>query len=180
MDHERFRDWFSHVDDLRRRKEVSAALSGRPQGAASLATIEAWTKSGAVRTAAAVLLSGQGARFAAIGARPAGFGALTGMSGLHHKIFGRSGDDSAASCGKRRIVAPPLPGGGSASAGLPGSSRPTLFVLESRKREIRKPRRRLARPANAASRASRCRILILPIAQVRPSATPCLPSTPTA
>ena len=42
MDHERFRDWFSHVDDLTaaQREEVAAALSGRPQGAASLATIE--------------------------------------------------------------------------------------------------------------------------------------------
>ena len=42
MDHERFRDWFSRVDDLTaaQREEVAAALSGRPQGAASLATIE--------------------------------------------------------------------------------------------------------------------------------------------
>ena len=42
MDHERFRDWFSHVDDLTaaQREEVAEALSGRPQGAASLATIE--------------------------------------------------------------------------------------------------------------------------------------------
>ena len=42
MDHERFRDWFSHVDDLTapQRAEVAAALSERPQGAASLAAIE--------------------------------------------------------------------------------------------------------------------------------------------
>ena len=42
MDHKPFRDWFSHVDDLTaaQREEVAEALSGRPQGAASLATIE--------------------------------------------------------------------------------------------------------------------------------------------
>ena len=42
MDHERFRDWHSHVDGLTpaQREEVMAALSGRPEGVASLAAIE--------------------------------------------------------------------------------------------------------------------------------------------
>ncbi len=42
MDHERFRDWLSHVDGLTRpsARTVMAALSGRPEGAASLAAIE--------------------------------------------------------------------------------------------------------------------------------------------
>ena len=37
MDHGRFRDWFSHVDDLTATQpaEVAAALSEQPQGAAS-------------------------------------------------------------------------------------------------------------------------------------------------
>ena len=42
MDHERFREWFSHVDELTaaQRKEVGAVLSEPPEGAASLAAIE--------------------------------------------------------------------------------------------------------------------------------------------
>ena len=42
MDQERFRDWFTRVDDLTpaQRQEVSAALSGRPQGEDALAAIE--------------------------------------------------------------------------------------------------------------------------------------------
>ena len=42
MDHERFLDWFSHVDELTaaQRKEVAALLSDPPEGAASLAAIE--------------------------------------------------------------------------------------------------------------------------------------------
>ena len=42
MDHERFRDWFSRVDELTatQRKEVAAVLSDPPEGAASLAAIE--------------------------------------------------------------------------------------------------------------------------------------------
>ena len=36
MDHERFRDWFSRVDELTatQRKEVAAVLSDPPEGAA--------------------------------------------------------------------------------------------------------------------------------------------------
>ncbi|MCY4548579.1 MAG: hypothetical protein OXC28_09455 [Defluviicoccus sp.] len=42
MGHERFRDWFSRVDELTaaQRKEVTAVLSDPPEGAASLAAIE--------------------------------------------------------------------------------------------------------------------------------------------
>ena len=42
MDHERFRDWFSLVDELTaaQRKEVATVLSDPPEGAASLAAIE--------------------------------------------------------------------------------------------------------------------------------------------
>ena len=42
MDHERFREWFSHVDELTTAqcKEVAAVLSDPPVGAASLAAIE--------------------------------------------------------------------------------------------------------------------------------------------
>ena len=42
MDRERFRDWFSHVDELTpaQRQEVAAVLSGPAEGAASLAAIE--------------------------------------------------------------------------------------------------------------------------------------------
>ena len=42
MDHERFRDWFSRVDELTaaQRKELVAVLSDPPEGAASLAAIE--------------------------------------------------------------------------------------------------------------------------------------------
>ena len=43
MDHERFREWFSHVDELTTAqcKEVAAVLSDPPVGAASLAAIGA-------------------------------------------------------------------------------------------------------------------------------------------
>ena len=42
MDHERFREWFSHVDELTAAqcKEVAAVLSDPPEGAASLAAID--------------------------------------------------------------------------------------------------------------------------------------------
>ena len=42
MDHKRFRDWFSHVDELTavQRKELAAVLSDAAEGAASLAAIE--------------------------------------------------------------------------------------------------------------------------------------------
>ena len=42
MDHERFRDWFSRLDELTaaQRKEVAAVLSDPPEGAASPAAIE--------------------------------------------------------------------------------------------------------------------------------------------
>ena len=94
MDHERFRDWFSHVDDLTapQRAEVAAALSERPQGAASLAAIELGVdderrcphcgSGGAVSRGKA-----RGLRRYRCKACGKTFGALTGtaLSGLHHK-----------------------------------------------------------------------------------------------
>ena len=77
MDHERFREWFSHVDELTTAqcKEVAAVLSDPPVGAASLAAIELGVDDerrcphapapGRCRAA-------RHAVFAAIGARPAG------------------------------------------------------------------------------------------------------------
>ena len=150
MDHERFRDWFSHVDDLTaaQREEVAAALSGRPQGAASLATIELGVdeKSGAVRTAAAAVLS-LGARravCAAIGARPAGRHSARSPARRCRVCTTRSAGCRSASRwpkGRRYARLPRAAGlrrarriaGATASwrrfgkrrTGLPGSSRPT-------------------------------------------------------
>ena len=78
MDHERFREWFSHVDELTTAqcKEVAAVLSDPPVGR-SLAGGDragAWMMSGAVRIAPAPgrCRAARHAVFAAIGARPAG------------------------------------------------------------------------------------------------------------
>ena len=94
MDHERFRDWFSRVDELTatQRKEVSAVLSERPEGAASLAAVELGVDDerrclhcdagGAVSRGKARGL--RRFRFKECGKT---FNALTGtaLSGLHHK-----------------------------------------------------------------------------------------------
>ncbi len=94
MDHERFRDWLSHVDGLTpaQREEVMAALSGRPEGAASLAAIELGVdearrcphcgSGGAVSRGKA-----RGLRRYRCKACGKTFGALTGtpLSGLHRK-----------------------------------------------------------------------------------------------
>ena len=94
MDHERFREWFSHVDELTTAqcKEVAAVLSDPPEGAASLAAIELGVdderrcphcaSAGAVSRGKA-----RGLRRYRCKACGKTFGALTGtaLSGLHHK-----------------------------------------------------------------------------------------------
>ena len=171
MDHERFRDWFSHVDDLTaaQREEVAAAPVGTAAGCGLAGDDRTWRgqRAALCGTAAAAVLS-LGARravCAAIGARPAGrhSGALTGtaLSGLHHKerwlSFGESlaeGETiraSAARCG----IAPStahrwrhrfLEAVRQAPDRLAGIvEADETFVLESRKGERklnRKPRRR--------------------------------------
>ncbi len=118
MDHERFREWFSRVDELTaaQRKEVSAVLSEPPEGAASLAAIELGVDD--ERRCPHCGAGGAVSRGKARGLRRfrckecgRTFGALTGtaLSGLHHKerwlSFGASlaeGETikaSAARCG---------------------------------------------------------------------------------
>ena len=94
MDHKRFREWFSHVDELTAAqcKEVAAVLSDPPEGAASLAAIELGVdderrcphcaSAGAVSRGKA-----RGRRRYRCKACGKTFGALTGtaLSGLHHK-----------------------------------------------------------------------------------------------
>ena len=94
MDQERFRDWLTRVDDLTpaQRQEVSAALSGRPQGEDALAAIELGVdderrcphcaSAGAVSRGKA-----RGLRRYRCKACGKTFGALTGtaLSGLHYK-----------------------------------------------------------------------------------------------
>ena len=170
MDHERFRDWFSHVDDLTtpQRAEVAAALSERPQGAASLAAIELGVdderrcphcgSGGAVSRGKA-----RGLRRYRCKACGKTFGALTGtaLSGLHHKerwlSFGESlaeGETirgSAERCGIapstahrwRHRFLEAVRQGPDRLAGIVEADE--TFVLESRKGERtldRKPRRR--------------------------------------
>ena len=118
MDHERFRDWFSRVDELTgaQRKEVAAVLSEPSEGAASLAAIELGVED--ERRCPHCGAGGAVSRGKARGLRRfrckecgRTFGALTGtaLSGLHHKerwlSFGASlaeGETikaSAARCG---------------------------------------------------------------------------------
>ena len=118
MAHERFREWFSRVDELTaaQRKEVSAVLSEPPEGAASLAAIELGVDD--ERRCPHCGAGGAVSRGKARGLRRfrckecgRTFGALTGtaLSGLHHKerwlSFGASlaeGETikaSAARCG---------------------------------------------------------------------------------
>ena len=118
MDHEGFRDWFSHVDELTavQRKELAAVLSDAAEGAASLAAIELGVD--AERRCPHCASAGAVSRGKARGLRRyrckacgRTFGALTGtaLSGLHHKerwlAFGASlaeGEtirEAAARCG---------------------------------------------------------------------------------
>ena len=172
MDHERFRDWFSHVDDLTaaQREEVAEALSGRPQGAASLATIELRVEE--ERRCAHCGSGGSVSRGKARGLRRyrckacgKTFGALTGtaLSGLHHKerwlSFGESlaeGETiraSAARCGIapstahrwRHRFLEPVRRAPDRLAGIVEADE--TFVLESRKGE-----RKLNRQAAPARR----------------------------
>ena len=202
MDHERFRDWFSRVDELTaaQRKEVAAVLSDPPEGAASLAAIELGVDD--ERRCPHCGAGGAVSRGKARGLRRfrckecgRTFAALTGtaLSGLHRKerwlAFGASlaeGETikgSAARCGRDcaehgASLAPPLSGSGAPGCrtGLPGSSRQT------RRSSLRAGRASgswsasragaAARPASAASRASRCRSWSLPTVPARPQPYP--------
>ena len=119
MDHERFRDWFSRVDEstAAQRKEVAAVLSDPSEGAALLATIELGVDderrcphcdaSGAVSRGKA-----RGLRWFRCKDCWKTFGALTGtaLSGLHHKrwlAFGASlveGETIKKSAGRSGIA----------------------------------------------------------------------------
>ena len=170
MDHERFREWFSRVDELTaaQRKEVSAVLSEPPEGAASLAAIELGVDD--ERRCPHCGAGGAVSRGKARGLRRfrckecgRTFGALTGtaLSGLHHKerwlSFGASlaeGEtikESAARCGiapstahrwRHRFLAA-VKQAPERLAGIVEADE--TFVLESRKgqRKLdRRPRRR--------------------------------------
>ena len=140
MDHDRFRDWFSHIDELTaaQRKEVAAVLSDPPEGTASLAAIELGVDGG--RRCPHCGSAGAVSRGKARGLRRyrckecgRTFGALTGtaLSELHHKerwlAFGEAlakggGDQGVCralrDCAEHGAsLAPPLPEGGSSSAG---------------------------------------------------------------
>ena len=170
MDHERFREWFSHVDELTTAqcKEVATVLSDPPEGAASLAAIELGVdderrcphcaSAGAVSRGKA-----RGLRRYRCKACGKTFGALTGtaLSGLHHKerwlAFGASlgaGEtirEAAERCGiapstafrwRHRFLAA-VRQAPDRLAGIVEADE--TFVLESRKGERkldRKPRRR--------------------------------------
>ena len=187
MDHKRFREWFSHVDELTAAqcKEVAAVLSDPPEGAASLAAIELGVdderrcphcaSAGAVSRGKA-----RGRRRYRCKACGKTFGALTGtaLSGLHHKerwlAFGASlgAGETIREAAERCRIAP--------STGPACRDRRGGRDLRSREPEggaEAGSQAAAARPANAASRASRCRSWSPPIAPARPSATPCPPST---
>ena len=200
MDHERFREWFSHVDELTTAqcKEVAAVLSDPPVGAASLAAIELGVdderrcphcaSAGAVSRGKA-----RGLRRYRCKACGKTFGALTGtaLSGLHHKerwlAFGASlgaGEtirEAAERCGiapstahrwRHRFLAA-VRQAPDRLAGIVEADE--TFVLESRKGERkldRKPRRRGGKARKRGLSREQ-----VPIAPARPSATPCPPST---
>ena len=203
MDHKRFPEWFSHVDELTAAqcKEVAAVLSDPPEGAASLAAIELGVdderrcphcaSAGAVSRGKA-----RGRRRYRCKACGKTFGALTGtaLSGLHHKerwlAFGASlgAGETIREAAERCRIAPStahrwrhrfLAAVRQAPDRLAGIvEADETFVLESRKGGAEAgSQAAAARPANAASRASRCRSWSPPIAPARPSATPCPPST---
>ena len=170
MDHERFRDWFSRVDELTaaQRKELATVLSDPPEGVVSLAAIELGVDD--ERRCPHCGAGGAVSRGKARGLRRfrckdcgKTFGALTGaaLSGLHHKerwlAFGASlgaGEtikESAERCGiapstahrwRHRFLAA-VRQAPDRVAGIVEADE--TFVLESRKGERkldRKPRRR--------------------------------------
>ena len=208
MDHERFRDWFSRVDELTaaQRKEVAAVLSDPPEGAASLAAVELGVDD--ERRCPHCGAGGAVSRGTARGLRRfrckdcgKTFGALTGttLSGLHHTerwlAFGTSlaeGEtikEAAGRCGiaprtahrwRHRFLAA-VRQAPDRLAGIVEADE--SFVLESRKGK-RKPG-----PYAAAARrdspqtrprASQGRSWSPPTVRARPSAIPCPPSTQTA
>ena len=169
MDHERFRDWFSRVDELTaaQRKELATVLSDPPEGVVSLVAIELGVDD--ERRCPHCGAGGAVSRGKARGLRRfrckdcgKTFGALTGtaLSGLHHKerwlAFGASlgaGEtikESAERCGiapstahrwRHRFLAA-VRQAPDRLAGIVGADE--TFVLESRKgdRKLdRKPRR---------------------------------------
>ena len=174
QNHERFRDWFSHVDDLTApQRGRSRPHCRRPQGATSLAAIELGVDDER-RCPAAAAGRCRGARRAAALSKACGktFGALTGtaLSGLHHKerwlSFGESlaeGDDTRVCCGIAPSTAHRWRQGGPASAGP-----------ACRDRRPTRPSAREPEGGADASRASRW-ILVAADRPARPSATPCLP-----
>ena len=203
MDHKRFREWFSHVDELTAAqcKEVAAVLSDPPEGAASLAAIELGVdderrcphcaSAGAVSRGKA-----RGRRRYRCKACGKTFGALTGtaLSGLHHKerwlAFGASlgAGETIREAAERCRIAPStahrwrhrfLAAVRQAPDRLAGivEADETLRSREPEGGAEAGSQAAAARPANAASRASRCRSWSPPIAPARPSATPCPPST---
>ena len=205
MDHERFREWFSHVDELttaqcrRSRRCCRTRRWAQPRWRRSS---WAWMMSGAVRIAPAPgrCRAARHAVFAAIGARPAGRHSAHSRARRCRACTIRSAGwpsaprlaqarrserlPSAAGLRRARRIA-----GVTASwrrcakrrTGLPGSSRRTRPSFSRAGRGsgswIASRAGAAARPANAASRASRCRSWLPPIAPARPSATPCPPST---
>ena len=205
MDHERFREWFSHVDELTTAqcKEVAAVAVGPPVGAASLAAIELGVdderrcphcaSAGAVSRGKA-----RGLRRYRCKACGKTFGALTGtaLSGLHHKerwlAFGASlgAGETIREAAERCGIAPStahrwrhrfLAAVRQAPDRLAGSSRRTRPSFS-----------RAGRGAEAGSQAAPARRQgpqTRPLARAgadpgcrrsrpaRPSATPCPPST---
>ena len=197
LDHDRCRDWFSHGDDVTEAPEVVAALSGRAQGADSLAAIELGAdEEGRCPCCGSggAVWSGRARGLHQYRCKSCGkmFGALTGttLSGLHHKdrwlAFGmRLGEsetirDAAVRSGtapstafrwRHRFVEAVRP----APLRLAGSSRPmrTSFLRAGRESGnwSASYAGAAAKHANAASRASMCRSWSPPVALARPSAT---------
>ena len=200
MDQERFRDWFTRVDDLTpaQRQEVSAALSGRARMRLRRSS-SAWTKSGAARIAPAPAPS-RGARRAVCGATAA----LRQDIRCPHRVrphykerwlsFGEAlakGEtivESAERSGLRRVR---LTAGHrflKAVRQAPDRLRGIVeadetFVLESRKGERkldRKPRRRGGKARKRGLSREQVPVLVAAAVPARPSAAPCRSSTPRA
>ena len=207
MEHERFRDWFSRVDELTaaQRKELVAVLSDPPEGAASLAAIELGVDDerrcphcgtgGAVsRGARSSPFPVQGLRedvrcthgHGAVGAAPQGALAVL------WRLACRGRDDQGVrralrDCAEHGAsLATPLSGGGAPGAGPACRDRRGGRDLHSGEPErgsgssTGSRAGAAARPASAASRASRCRSWSPPIVAARPSAIPCPLSRRTA
>ena len=206
MEHERFRDWFSRVDELTaaQRKELVAVLSDPPEGAASLAAIELGVDDerrcphcgagGAVSRGKARGLRGSGARSAGRRSERSRArrcpGCTTRSGGWPGASLaeGETIKESAERCGiapstahrwRHRFLAAVR-----RRTGLPGSSRltrPSFWRAGKGSGSSTGSRAgAAARPANAVSRASRCRSWSPPIVAARPSAIPCPLSRRTA